>query len=65
MLEHFQDNLNVNPTNSVALANFIKTAKTIQKNFNAKYNPDGGFSDPADFDPFAEKEEETWATVKL
>lgn len=65
MLEHFQDNLNVNPSNTVNFANFFKTAKTVRQNFVEKYGgKDGGFNDPAEVDPY-ELKEETWATVKL
>ena len=65
MLEHFQDNLNSNINNSVNFANFFKTAKTVRKNFIDQFGgPDGGFNDPANYDPYEEKEE-TWATVKL
>eukprot|EP00356_Strombidium_inclinatum_P004322 CAMPEP_0170480622 /NCGR_PEP_ID=MMETSP0208-20121228/1396_1 /TAXON_ID=197538 /ORGANISM="Strombidium inclinatum, Strain S3" /LENGTH=174 /DNA_ID=CAMNT_0010753203 /DNA_START=75 /DNA_END=599 /DNA_ORIENTATION=+ len=61
MLEHFQDNLNTNISNSVHLENFLRVANTIRKNFNAKYH-DGEFDDPANHDPREEAEaEKGWA----
>jgi hypothetical protein len=50
MLEHFEDNLNTNISNSVNVANFIKVGKTVVANLNAKYH-DGEFDDPANTDP--------------
>jgi len=50
MLEHFEDNLNTNISNSINVANFIKVGKTVVANLNAKYH-DGEFVDPASFDP--------------
>ena len=32
MLEHFQDNLNLNITNKQAFANFLRVANAVQKN---------------------------------
>lgn len=64
MLEHFQDNLNTNISNSQNLANFLRVARTVRNNLNAKYGNGGGFNDPADEDPYEEKED-TWETVKL
>ena len=58
MLEHFEDNLNMNPMNSKALANFLRVATTVRKNFQNKYAGDGGFVDPANTDPFDEKKPE-------
>ena len=55
-IEHFQDNLNMNPTNSVAVANFIRAGKAAVGNLAAKYH-DGEFANPADFDPRADKYE--------
>ena len=52
MLEHFEDNLNLNPLNSQALANFLRVATTVRKNLNAKYGDQGGFNDPANTDPY-------------
>ena len=46
MLEHFEDNLNTNISNSVNMANFLKVANTVKKNLNAKYH-NGEFADPA------------------
>merc|ERR1712139_755436 len=34
MLEHFEDNLNTNISNSVNMANFLKVANTVKKNLN-------------------------------
>jgi hypothetical protein len=50
MLEHFEDNANMNISNSINIANFIKVGKTVVLNLKAKYH-DGEFADPADFDP--------------
>ena len=50
MLEHFEDNLNTNISNSINVANFIKVEKTAVANLNAKYY-DGEFVDPATIDP--------------
>lgn len=60
MLEHFEDNLNTNPTNKQNLANFIRVATTVRKNLNAKYGKEsgGGFIDPYDEDPYEEKKRE-------
>jgi hypothetical protein len=55
MLEHFQDNLNTNISNSVHMANFLRVANTVRKNFNDKYH-DGEFDDPGAHDPRAEAE---------
>mmetsp|Transcript_17297 Transcript_17297/g.26692 ORF Transcript_17297/g.26692 Transcript_17297/m.26692 type:complete len:186 (-) Transcript_17297:59-616(-) len=55
MLEHFQDNLNTNISNSVHVQNFIRVANTIHSNFSQKYH-DGEFADPANFDPRDEEE---------
>ena len=46
MLEHFEDNLNTNISNSVNMANFIKVSTTVKRNLNAKYH-NGEFADPA------------------
>ena len=63
MLEHFQDNLNTNLSNSVLLDNFVRVANTVRTNFNSKYH-DGEFDDPAAHDPKVEAEiETTWATA--
>ena len=51
MLEHFQDNLNTNISNSVHMANFLRVAHTVKDNFNTKYH-DGEFADPALVDPW-------------
>jgi len=46
MLEHFQDNLNTNISNSVNMANFLKVARTVVKNLGTKYH-NGEYKDPA------------------
>ena len=43
-LEHYEDNLNSNIGNSLALSRFIATAKKVRSNLNDKY--DIGFIDP-------------------
>ena len=60
-LEQFQDNLNLNISNSVALRNFIKTAKSVKASISEKFH-DGEWSDPASFDPQAEHKR-TWANM--
>ena len=60
MLEHFQDNLNLNISNAVNMANFLRVANTVRKNINEKYH-DGEFDDPANHDPREEAEADpTW-----
>lgn len=61
MVEHFQDNLNTNNSNEVNVANFIKQAKVVVGQFNAKYH-DGEFADPALFDPRDEKKDWVWTS---
>ena len=43
-LEHFEDNLNNNLSNTLALTRFVEVAKQVRKNLNDKY--DIGFIDP-------------------
>lgn len=63
MLEHFEDNLNTNISNSVHMANFLRVANTVRKNFNEKYH-DGEFDDPGTHDPREEAEQKkTWAQL--
>jgi hypothetical protein len=50
MLEHFQDNFNMNRQNSVNAANFARVCKTVQNNFVTKFH-DGEFDAPWDHDP--------------
>jgi hypothetical protein len=54
MLEHFQDNLNTNISNTVHMENFLRVANTVRTNLLTKYH-DGEFVDPALFDPKAEE----------
>merc|ERR1712146_7147 len=58
LIEHFQDNLNLNLSNSVAVENFIRSAKAAVKNIADKYK-DGEFANPADYDPRIEDEKWT------
>lgn len=60
MLQHFEDNLNLNISNQKNLQNFLRVAVTVHKNFKEKYGSNGGFDDPADTDPYEEKDEKTW-----
>ena len=63
MLEHFQDNLNTNISNSVHMANFLRVAATVRRNFAEKYN-DGEFADPAAVDPReAAETPKTWSQL--
>ena len=64
MLEHFEDNLNINISNKQNLANFLRVAKTVRKNLKEKYGEDGGFNDPADEDPYEDKEP-SWENARL
>ena len=43
-LEHYEDNLNKNLSNKLALKRFIEVAKKVRANLNDKY--DIGFIDP-------------------
>ena len=52
-LEQFEDNLNVNISNSKNLQAFITNAKTVKAAISEKFH-DGEFKDPANFDPQAE-----------
>ena len=56
MLEHFQDNLNQNLSNSQHMSNFLRVAGTVKKNLNDKYH-DGEIDDPAAHDPKNEDDE--------
>lgn len=63
MLEHFQDNLNTNISNSVHMANFLRVARTVRGNFNDKYH-DGEFNDPGNTDPrVAAETPKTWSQL--
>ena len=53
MLEHFEDNMNTNISNTINVANFIKVGKTVVANLDAKYH-NGEFVNPAKFDPRSE-----------
>ena len=55
MLEHFQDNLNTNISNTQHLANFLRVANTVRTALNDKYH-DGEFTDPAGYDPKLDKD---------
>ena len=55
MLEHFEDNLNTNISNSVNVANFAKVGKTVVNNLKSKYH-NGEFADPAAYDPRDDEE---------
>ena len=50
MLEHFQDNLNTNISNTIHMENFLRVANTVHTNLLTKYH-DGEFVDPALYDP--------------
>ena len=62
-IQHFQDNLNQNFTNALAVKRFLDYAQKARAELNHKYH-DGEFADPANFDP-EEDHPVTWATVKL
>jgi len=50
MLEHFQDNFNMNKSNQINVDNLIRVGKTVNTNFSAKYH-DGEFDNPKSHDP--------------
>ena len=50
LLEHFQDNFNLNKSNRVNMENFARVGKTVLAAFNEKYH-DGEFDSPALHDP--------------
>ena len=54
MLEHFQDNLNTNISNSQHLNNFLRVANVVRTALNDKYT-DGEFTDPSGYDPRADE----------
>ena len=56
MLEHFQDNLNQNLSNSQHMSNFLRVANTVRTNLGGKYH-DGEFDDPGSHDPKNEDDE--------
>ena len=43
MLEHFEDNLNINISNKQAFSNFLRVATTVRKNFLEAYHDSGAF----------------------
>ena len=45
-LEHFEDNLNTNITNTKLIQKFITHAKAVQSEFSEKFH-NGEFKDPA------------------
>ena len=53
IIEHFEDNLNTNISNSVLVQQFIAHAKEAQRRLKEKYNV-GQFKDPATVDPQAD-----------
>ena len=56
MLEHFQDNLNQNLSNTQHMSNFLRVANTVRTNLGGKYH-DGEFDDPGSHDPKNEDDE--------
>ena len=62
MLEHFQDNVNLNSSNTVNFENFLRVAHQVQANLGTKFH-NGEFVDPALFDP--KKKDEKEEGVKL
>ena len=57
LVEHYQDNLNTNLSNSVNVDNFMRVGKAAVAAFNGKYH-DGEFDDPANTDPRIEAEKD-------
>ena len=65
MLEHFQDNLNLNIDNTQHMENFLRVAKTVRANLSEKYH-DGEFDDPANHDPSDEAlAPKTWSSASV
>lgn len=61
-LEQFEDNLNTNISNSVAVARFLSAATQVRDGLKDKYH-NGEFTDPAGFDPMAEPAPKGWADM--
>lgn len=60
-LEQFEDNLNTNVSNTVALKNFLYHAQEVREGLNDKYS-NGEFTDPSTVDPLlAADKKKTWA----
>jgi hypothetical protein len=59
-LEQFEDNLNTNISNSVAMNRFLAAATQVRAGLNDKYH-NGEFTDPAGFDPMAEPAPKSWS----
>lgn len=60
MLEHFEDDLNMNTSNTKLMENFLRVANATRKNLLYKYNTDE-FADPGKIDPREEaKKPRTW-----
>ena len=57
-LEQFEDNANMNLSNSHAIAKFIENATHVRQTLATKYGD--AFRDPASFDPQAENKK-TWS----
>ena len=62
-IEHFQDNLNLNPTNMHNVEAFVKAGKEAQSVIGEKYH-NGEWTDPATYDPQAEHPK-TWANAHV
>ena len=60
-LEQFEDNLNTNVSNKVALKNFVFHAQQVREGLNDKYQ-NGEFTDPSTIDPLlAADKKKTWS----
>ena len=57
LLEQFEDNANLNPTNRHSVEKFVSAATKVRDNFLAQFGE--RFSDPAKHDPNQPKEK-TW-----
>ena len=57
-LEQFEDNANLNLSNSEAVTNFINNAKSVRKAISEKYKD--AFKDPVALDPRNTEEKTEW-----
>ena len=58
MVEHFQDNFNMNRSNQAAVDNFIRVCSTVNKRLSDKLTA-GEFDNPANHDPRQEEWDKT------
>ncbi len=61
-IEHYQENLNLNFTNELAIERFLEVCKIAQAELNHRYKESGAFHDPAFYDPQA-PHPKTWENM--